>query len=327
MQNKQGTGALIYCPDCQCWDYEMSLLLKSRFVFVALLFSTSLMAQEEWPELSGDYLGQKPPGMTPTVFAPGLISLPDERELNAVYSPNGRIFMFSRSVDGVFKMYFSFRRDDDTWQEPRMAAPSKTFPGHSDVDMAFSPDGGWVYFISNRPLPGYSLERHNIWRSKVSRFGLVTPEPLGDHINGPDHELYPMLVADGSLYFSAEREDSLGGRDSYRAQYRDGEFETPVNLGPGINSMSNEGDIFVSPDETYIIHVSGDRPDSLGGSDLYISFRQDDGTWGQGIHMGDGINSEEADYCPMVTPDGKYFYFTQGDDLMWVDAGVIDNYR
>lgn len=295
--------------------------------FLFLIVSLPAVAQTEWPALSGDYLGQKTPGMTPEVFAPGLISLDGERELNAVYSPDGRIFMFTRSIDGVFKMFFSYRRDDGTWQEPRMAPVSKTYPNHRDADMAFSPAGDWVYFISDRPLPGYSLERYNIWRSRVTPEGLVTPEPLGPHINGPGHELYPLLVADGSLYFSAVRDDSIGARDSYRVQYRDGNFEAPVNLGPGINSDVDEGDIYVSPDETYIIHVSAGRSDSLGGADLYISFRQDDGSWGQGIHMGANINSEEADYCPMLTPDGKYFYYTQGNDLMWVDAAIIDTYR
>ena len=69
------------------------------------------------------------------------------------------------------------------------------------------------------------------------------------------------------------------------------------------------------------------RPDSRGEADLYISFRQEDGSWGPGVNMGDTINSSEQDYCPMVTPDGKYFYFTQGDDLMWVSADIIDTYR
>jgi len=296
-------------------------------VSLILLVSLTATAQEDWPVLSGPYLGQEPPGMKPEVFAPGLISLEEGRELNAVFSPDGRIFMFSRVEDGIAKMYFSHHRDDGTWQEPRMAAPSKTFPKHHDVDMAFSPDGGWVYFLSDRPLPGYSLERFNIWRSKVTRHGLLDPEPLGPHINGPGSELYPLLVADGSLYFSAGRDDSIGERDSYRAQFRDGDFETPVNLGPGINSAMNEGDIYVSPDETYIIHVSVDRPDGLGGADLYVSFRQADGSWGQGIHMGHGINSAETDYCPMVTPDGKYFFFTQGEDIMWMDAAVVEEYR
>ena len=294
---------------------------------VALLFAGPSFAEDRWPVLTGDYLGQTPPGMTPEVFAPDLISLGGVRELNAVFSPNGRIFMFSRSENRVFKMYFSFRRDDGTWPEPRMAAPSKTYPGHSDVDMTFSPEGDWVYFISDRPLPGYSLERYNIWRSRVTRHGLVDPEPLGPHINGPGHELYPMLVADGSLYFSAERDDTLGARDSYRAAFAEGKFANPVNLGPGVNSTASEGDIYVSPDESYVIHVSADRADSLGGSDLYISFKQPDGGWGEGINMGPVINSEDIDYCPMVTPDGKYFFYTQGDDIYWVDAAILSSYR
>ncbi|MEM9313788.1 MAG: hypothetical protein AAGA95_04115 [Pseudomonadota bacterium] len=297
------------------------------WIFAALVMAASTVAHAEWPELTGPYLGQEPPGTTPEVFAPGLISLDGERELNAVFSPDGRIFMFSREIDGSFKMFFSFRQGDGTWQEPRMAPPSKTYPNHRDVDMAFSPDGAWVYFISDRPLAGYSLERYNIWRSRVTRFGLTAPEALGPHINGPDNELYPWLVADGSLYFSATRDDTLGQRDSYRAQYENGAFGTPVNLGPGVNSEMHEGDIFVSPDESYIIHVSSDRPGGLGGADLYISFKQADGNWGQGIHMRGGINSSEADYCPAVTPDGKYFFFTQGEDLMWVDAGIIESYR
>lgn len=293
----------------------------------SILFALPAYAQDDWPELKGDYLGQAVPGTTPQVFAPGLISLEGERELNSVFSPDGRIFMFSRVVDGNFKMFFSFRRNDGSWQEPRMAPLSKTFPGHREVDMAFSPAGDWLYFISDRPLPGYSLERYNIWRSRITRDGLHDPEPLGAHINGPGHELYPMLVGDGSLYFSAVREDSIGARDSYRAQYANGGFEAPVNLGPSINSDVDEGDIFVSPDESYIIHVASGRPDGVGGGDLYISFRQADGTWSPGVNMGPEINTPEIDYCPMVTPDGKYFFFTRGDDIMWVDAQILERYR
>ncbi|MEM1379216.1 MAG: hypothetical protein AAGH41_01190 [Pseudomonadota bacterium] len=301
--------------------------IASLFVSaMATAITVQAHAQNPWPELSGLYLGQEPPGLEPEVFAPGLISLERERELNSVFSPDGKIFMFSRTVDGVFKMFFTRQREDGTWQEPRMAAPSKTFPGHHDVDMVFSPDAEWLYFISDRPLPGYSLERYNIWRSRFTKHGLATPEPLGAHINGPGHELYPMMVADGSLYFSAVRDDTLGRRDSYRAQYTDGKFEDPVNLGPGVNSAVDEGDIFVSPDESYLIHVAAARKDSLGGADLYISFKQEDGTWGDDIHMGEGINSPETDYCPMVSPDGRYFFFTQGNDIMWMDAAVIEGF-
>ena len=103
--------------------------------------------------------------MTPKVFAPGVVSLKDARELNSVFSPDGRIFMFSRQIDGVFKMYYSAQDKDGLWSAPKLAGPSKTYPGHSDVDMMFAPGGKRVYFISDRPLPGYSLEWQNIWFS------------------------------------------------------------------------------------------------------------------------------------------------------------------
>ncbi|MEL7312825.1 MAG: hypothetical protein AAFN07_15020 [Pseudomonadota bacterium] len=296
-------------------------------ILILLLLCQAATAQSDWPELNGPYLGQTPPGMTPVVFAPDLVSLSDSRELNSVFSPKNKIFMFSRVIDGQFKMFFSSMSNDGTWSEPRMAGPSRTYPGHSDVDMTFSPDGDWLYFISTRPLPGYSLDRHNIWRSKISRYGLETPEPLGPEINGPDHELYPWLAADGSLYFSSTRADGDGSRDTYRAQYKDSAFEEPVNLGPAINTDNDEGDIFVSPDESFLIHVSSGREDSLGEGDLYISFRAPDGHWGDDIHLGDTINSELMDYCPVVSPDGKFFFFTRGDDIMWVDAKILDAFR
>ena len=301
-------------------------------LLVSTLLSGVTLAQHEdapnpWPELSGPYLGQTPPGNKPEIFAPDLVSTTDGFELNSVFSPDSRIFMFSRSINGAYKMFFSFQGSDGKWAEPRYAGPSKTYPGHRDVDMAFSQDQKWLYFISDRPLQGYSLERYNIWRSRVGQFGLETPEPLGNHINGADHELYPMIVNDGSLYFSAQREDSIGERDSYRSQYRDGKFEEPVNLGPAINSANNEGDIYVSPDESYLIHVSSNREDSFGQGDLYISFKQADGSWSKGKNMGPEINSDKTDYCPMVTPDGKYFFFSRDGELMWVDSSILETFK
>ncbi len=67
---------------------------RGLVILCTALVSLAAVASDEWPVLKGTHLGQEPPGMTPVVFAPGLISLDDERELNAVYSPDGRIFMF-----------------------------------------------------------------------------------------------------------------------------------------------------------------------------------------------------------------------------------------
>ncbi|MEM6533579.1 MAG: hypothetical protein AAF654_13220 [Myxococcota bacterium] len=298
-----------------------------RFVVLLSLFLGTSAAAAEWPKYSGPYVGQKPPGRTAQIFAPGVISLAKARELNSVFSPDGAIFMFSRVVDGAFKMYFSSQDKDGVWSEPRLAGPSRTYPGHSDVDMAFSPNGKRVYFISDRPLAGYSLERHNIWFSDVGPHGLMPPVALGPEINGPDHDLYPSIVADGSLYYSTTRDDSLGERDSYRAQFRDGAFEKPVNLGSAINSQHAEGDIFVNSTETILIHNASGRPNGRGKGDLYVSFSKGDGNWTPGVHLGPEINTADNEYCPVLTPDGKYFFFTRGNDIMWIDAKILEAYR
>lgn len=298
-------------------------LTLTLFAILVCLAAPQVSADNAWPELKGPYLGQKPPGNTPVLFAPDLVSTKDGFELNAVFSPDQKIFMFSRQVDGVYKMFFSSRNPQGMWREPQLAGPSKTYPGHRDVDMAFSANQQWLYFISDRPLQGYSLDRYNIWRSKITKHGLQAPMALGAHINGPGHELYPMIVADGSLYFSAQRPDTLGQRDSYRSQFRDGAFEDPVNLGPAINSPYWEGDIYVSPDESILISASAGREDDLGNGDLYISFKQADGTWSPSQHMGPVFNSAETDYCPMISPDGKYFFFSRAGDVYWVSSDAL----
>jgi Tol biopolymer transport system component len=78
-----------------------------------------------------------------------------------------------------------------------------------------------------------------------------------------------------------------------------------------------------------IVNSSG-RPDDLGNSDLYISFKKEDGSWTKLKNMGNKINSPETDYCPMLSPDGKYFFFTSkrsgNGDIYWVDAKIIDDF-
>jgi len=54
-----------------------------------------------------------------------------------------------------------------------------------------------------------------------------------------------------------------------------------------------------------------DREDGYGGSDLYICFRQKDGSWGSAINMGNKINTDSDDFYGSVTSDGRYFYFSR----------------
>ncbi|WP_262694835.1 TolB family protein [Kordiimonas aquimaris] len=272
------------------------------------------------------YFGQAVPGMTPERFAPGIVSTDDAFELNAVFSSDYKQFFFTRTVNEKFRIFISDLTENG-WSAPTIAPFSTNFPVHRDADMMFAPDGQRLYFISDRPINGVEQKGYNVWYVDRNGDGWAKAQPILSDINTDAPSYYPAIVADGSMYFTTERADTLGGNDSYRAQYKNGTFETPVNLGPNVNSSTGEGDIFVAPDESYLIHVARGREDSLGGNDLYISFSDGNGGWTDDIHMGDVINSPVIDFCPMVTPDGKYFFYSQGGDVYWMDAKIIETFR
>jgi hypothetical protein len=86
-----------------------------------------------------------------------------------------------------------------------------------------------------------------------------------------------------------------------------------------VNTSGFEGDAFIAPDESYLI-VS--TPPGL----LFLSVPRPDGTWSRLMSLGDGVNSPGAGepYCEMLSPDGRYLFFTRGGDIYWVAASVIE---
>jgi len=106
----------------------------------------------------------------------------------------------------------------------------------------------------------------------------------------------------------------------------------PENLGAVINTDAEEWGPYVDPDEDFLIFTSN-RPGGFGLHDLYISFRNADGSWSEPQNMGNTINSSNDDASPLISPDGNYlFYLTkkEGDLVLnpyWVDAQIIENFR
>ena len=72
-------------------------------------------------------------------------------------------------------------------------------------------------------------------------------------------------------------------------------------------------------------------PGSFGEDDIYVTFKQSDGSWSKPVNMGDKINSEKAENRPYVSPDGKYFFYTStkrgNRDIYWVDVKIIEELR
>ena len=278
---------------------------------------------EPRPPLRGPYLGQRPPGATPVVFAPNVISTEDG-ELNSVFSPDGREFYFTRQ-----RRVLVVREENGAWGRPQRLAVAGDY---SAVDPFLTGDGKGMFVSSNRPLAGRGEPKQDrdIWVVARTANWWSEATNLGETVNSPKSDYYPTLTARGDLYFCSRRDGGKGESDIYRARLVEERFGRPENLGSPINTEHSDFDPLIAPDASYIIFAS-DRPGGLGNADLYISFHGKDGSWSKPRNMGQAVNTPHLEYAPMLSPDGKYLFLTSGrggaDDIYWVDARVIDTFR
>lgn len=283
-----------------------------------------------WPKVSGPYLGQEPPRRAAELFAPNLIST-NLSEIGSVFSTDHTEFYFTTWTRESGTKIMVTRQVDGIWIAPEAAS----FSNHpSDVDAAISNDNSRIFFGTRRPRPGETEDRQNgfdIWYADRVGTDWSKEEYLGPVVNSGESQVYPTVAADGTLYFQAVREEGYGKADIYRSRLVDGTYQEPENLGPTINSEHYEGDVYVSPDESYMIISIYGRDDDLGGGDLYVSFQISEDEWSPPRNLGPNINSNKRDFCPMVTPDGKYLFFSSKrlgiGDIFWVDAIVIEEFE
>jgi hypothetical protein len=301
--------------------------MKQKIIFTGIIILTVLIfsnfaQQDGFPVLKGSYLGQKPPGMTPEIFAPGIIST-ESVELNAVFTPDGKEFYFTRKNPNGLYIIMETKMIDEIWSNPC----SSVFSGvYEEADPFITNYGKMFFYISKKPDKG-SGPPHDILIMNKTSTGWSEPYNPGPPLNSEYNEIYPTMSNSGTLYFNSNRPGGLGKRDIYQTKFLIGSFSDPQNVGYPISSEYDEGDVFIAPDESFIIFTSRDRPDSFGSGDLYICFKSENNSWSEPINMGKNINSKDYDYCPIVTVDGKYFFFSKHGDIYWVDAKIIDELK
>jgi len=313
----------------------MQSIRLSRFIILIVCSISCSQGKTDFPNLKGPYLGQTPPGKTPEVFASGIVSTGKD-EINAVFCPDGKTFYFSRdtysnlSKAGRDYTIFYMKQTDSGWTNPEKIP----FAGeYMNGDMALSFDGSQLFFCSDRPLikGEHRKKDADIWVVDVLSSGWSEPRNMGPNINSNKNEWYPCLTKNGTLYFSSSREGGHGKSDLYSSKQVNGVYQKSESLKGAINTQFREGDVFIAPDESYLIVISSDRSDTFGKGDLYISFRNKNDEWREAINMGKTINTESHDYCPMVSLDAKYLFFSSSikgnDDIYWVDAKIIEKLK
>lgn len=137
----------------------------------------------------------------------------------------------------------------------------------SNCHPSLSQDGSQLIFASNRPGGFGGMD---LYRSKNINGVWQHPENLGPTINSSSNELFPFLAANGTLYFSSDNENSLGGMDIFKAEPTEeqNKFAVAQNLGVDFNSPADDFGFCETVDRKEGYFASN-RKGGKGGDDIY----------------------------------------------------------
>lgn len=284
---------------------RMSALCLLLFSFLTLTFAQT---NNSTPELTGDYLGQNPPGETAEIFAPGIVSAGMMARDMAI-TPDGNEIYFGRAVGNyLYSTIMMVKRVKGRWMNPEVA-PFADSPEYNTVEPCISPDGSKFYFSSNRPKKAAEKKSdYDIYVMERTGDTWSEPRNLGPSVNSDGDEYFPSITNDGTIYFCRQGKDRVDV--IYRCRLSGDKYSEAEKLPEQVNTGQTRFNAFIAPDEGYIIVCVFGRKDSKGSTDYYISFRDEKDNWSEAVNMGDKINTASGnEYSPYVTRDGKYFFF------------------
>ncbi len=276
------------------------------------------------------------PSTKPLLFAPNLVNT-DSVELNIVFNYDHTEMFFSRIVDNSFVIHHS-ERINGKWSDIK---PIKMYDDDVLVSVACDPtiskDGKTMYFLGVDPkLYNNNVTREelynippDIYKSRKVDGEWELASKVDFLISTKYFETYPVVTADGSLYFRSNRPSKKGGMQTYRAQYLgDGKFETPVVVN--LKTENKELITYISPDERYAI--------TNGQGKFQITFNEN-GKWTKPKEIPLNYESNWRYYCPYMSSDEKYFFYSrkynnpnkkgwtgvEKGEVYWINANILFN--
>ncbi|MBA4377438.1 MAG: hypothetical protein C0395_02060 [Gemmatimonas sp.] len=254
------------------------------------------------------YLGQTPPGNTPVIFAPGVISKGNIHSRLEISSDGREMYWNTVDMSTFSTQILSVCIVDGKWSSPE---PPAFAQGGNSQAATFSPDGkklffridagdGWVARYVERTAAGWSAPRSDGHMLKASS----------------------SFTTAGRVYFSSTMTTKVWNSGIFGARYAAEGYADIVPLDETINvPQAIDYTPYISPDESFLLFASN-RPRLDDKEDLYVhvSFHQSDGSWSAPRRVCD-IQAR----FPSLSPDGKYLFFC-GDDgnIYWVDATLVD---
>jgi hypothetical protein len=251
------------------------------------------------PRFSGPFLGQALPGSEPRLFAPGIVSLIGW-SFSITFSPDGRELYYS--MGNKQKNILFSRWEPEGWSVP---SPASFCAGEFASEPHLTLDGRYMFF--GRGEGTWWVERTPTgWSEPQQVPGMITQitsDRMG-HLYGTD-----MSEASQGRMYLMRAKAWLGKQTQW--ERLTGEIEKArLNL-------QRQAHPCVAPDGSYLIFDDG-------RGRLQVSFLQTDGSWGKTEDLATHGFSPTASSAK-VTPDGRFLFFSQDNDLYWVRADILRN--
>ena len=272
---------------------------------------------EKFPEITGIYLGQTPPADELKLFAPDIVSgaNEDENHGSIAFMPDGKEIYWNMWGNGKGKIWMT-KLINDRWTEPEVAPFCEEDSGMDDNPF-ITPDGKKLFFTSIRS-GSVSEKKENIWYMERTPSGWSEPKPVSAEVNAMQLHWGISVSNSGTLYFGGTGQENYGGTDIYYSKPVNGVYSKPVNMGAEINGEDTDNCPYIAPDESYIIFSRFTRT----GRGLYISYKGESGKWSEPVN----IDERLWGVCPLVSHDGKYFFFN-ADGIYWMSATFVEAFR
>ena len=231
----------------------------------------------------------------------------DYPNFNPVMSGNQKVLIFM-TEEKFYKAVWMSQNVEGKWTK----AVNITSQIKSDGDLypcSITKDGKILYLVMMSSFEGDIM---------VSNFinGEWSPaKKLEKPVNTRNWETHAGISSDGkTLYFTSNRKGGFGGQDIYKTTMNEkGKWETPVNLGPTINTAYNEATPFILGDNK-TLYFGSQGHEGMGGFDTYKASLLEDGSWSVPVNLG----------YPLNTTDDNTFFYPLDDGNSALYSGIMN---
>ncbi len=289
-------------------------LQELRWLSILLIISSSCADQVV-------YLDDDHPGLIPKKYAVGIINMDDRFQQNMTMSPDGKEQLFT-ITDAALWRYESIVRvkiiEDEVLIDTPPFVADFQYENHQFIgEPMISPDNEHLYFIADYPP--------DIWHSRRTDVGDWSKPDKMTEISTAKDDWYVSLSRNGSLYFT--------NGTVYKSPLEKGQYTSKTRWESPFN-MKDVRDPCISPGEDFMIFTYTDTL-STNQSDLFVSFKDDQGNWSEAKNLGKEINTEHREFAPYISPDEQFLFFSRRDqwqnagfsNIYWVSLKVVEKLR